>query len=134
MITNDLYSFTLFPIPFISLGVEQGESGFVKSLIGRHETIKREKDVEIEERRRSRVYSSCEDVKGVVPTKSTTFANVEKPEVRMFVLTVLVGSPFYNCCFKRSLLVSIDCLEPCPVNLCYYNASRSIYLELDSYS
>ena len=64
-----------------SAGVEQGEHGFVKSLIGRHETIKHKEDVEIEERRRSRVYSSAEDSKGVVPTRSTSFANVEKPEV-----------------------------------------------------
>ncbi len=64
------------------LGVEQGESGFVKSLIGRHETIRREKDDEITERRRSRVYSSHEDDKGVVPTRTASFANVDKPEVR----------------------------------------------------
>ena len=61
--------------------MEQGQQGFVKNLIGRHETIKVKEDEEIEERRRSRVYSSTDDVKVVVPTRSASFANVEKPEV-----------------------------------------------------
>eukprot|EP00794_Sanderia_malayensis_P004851 gene4851-5488_t len=61
-------------------GVEQGESGFVKSLIGRHETIKRETDDELEERRRSRAYSGAyEDDKGVVPTRAASFASNERP-------------------------------------------------------
>lgn len=61
--------------------MEQGQQGFVKSLIGRHETIKVKEDEELEERRLSRGYSSTDDVKVVVPTKPATFANVEKLEV-----------------------------------------------------
>lgn len=61
-------------------GVEQGQQGFVKNLIGRHETIKLKEDEEVEEQRRSRIYSSSDDVKLFVPTRTASFGNVEKPE------------------------------------------------------
>ena len=66
---------------FCCTGVEQGQQGFVKNLIGRHETIKLKEDEEVEEQRRSRVYSSSDDVKLFVPTRTASFGNVEKPEV-----------------------------------------------------
>ena len=86
-----VYSLCFFSI----LGVEQGEQGFVKNLIGRHETIKSKGDEELEERRKSRVYSSSDQLEGVVPTRSTSFANVDKPEV---------CDPVFCCCFKVVIL------------------------------
>lgn len=76
-----VFKLLLFNPVVLFQGFEQGASGFVKSLIGKHEIIKQEYSDEVEERRRSRVYSSTDE--GLVPTRTASFANAEKPEVCM---------------------------------------------------